>query len=119
MSLVNQNARGLGLLGRSGIIKKPKKPQTTVIIALIIKSQLGLPLDPGLSEGRTHLPPSSKSMSSFKSISDGNLQSARHHAANCLTRVIKTHALGKFGRCVPMHFTMSVYYPRGIEVCRI
>jgi hypothetical protein len=39
-SLLNQNALGLGLFGKSGSMKKPAIPQTTVMMALITKSHL-------------------------------------------------------------------------------
>lgn len=52
MSFVNQNNRGLGLLGRAGIMKNPKNPQTTVIMALITNSHLKMPSAILLHEGK-------------------------------------------------------------------
>lgn len=39
-SFENQTALGFGRLGRSGSMKKPANPQTTVMMALMIKSHL-------------------------------------------------------------------------------
>lgn len=90
---LNQNARGLGRFGRSGIMKNPAKPHTTVMIALITNSHLMISLaifsKPVNAE---FLPPSSEPAMAVESSLNRGLESTRHHPANRLATVIETHA---------------------------
>lgn len=102
-ALVNQKARGFGRLGRSGIMKKPKKPQTTVMIALIMKSQLNSRQSWLSFAARGDRPPSSKPALPLQRINNSNLQRTRHHTPHRLTRMIESHAFRQFSRRIPVH----------------
>lgn len=53
------------------------------------------------------VPPASNATVPFQRATDRSLNGSRHHASNCLTRMIKSHPFRQFQRCVPMHYMKS------------
>jgi hypothetical protein len=90
----------------SGSMKNPAKPQTTVMMALMIKSHLkqkALAISHLSRNDRVTLPPPCDTVMTFQGAADSSLNSTRHHAANGLTRMIESHTFGQLQRGVPMH----------------